>query len=638
MSVNAASTQYFILGTAGHIDHGKTTLIKALTGIDTDRLPEEKARGLSIDLGFAHLILPSGRIAGIVDVPGHNKFLKNMLAGVGGFDLGILVIDAREGPKAQTKEHLEILELLALFQLVVVVNKIDLIPPDERTNAISSISGFMSKSRFSRAPLVQVSAITGEGVSELLKILDNELQTLTPKNPLAKPRLPIDRVFQVSGFGTVITGTLLSGTIKQNDRMMILPIKREVRIRNLETYGEKTDQAIAGSRVAANLTGVDQEAIKRGMVLVDTAGSDPSRMMEGKLFVLPSAPHGVKNGEQIKIYIGTAEYIAHIFLFDKKELLPGEEGFVHFKLESQGAAFRDDHFILRSFSSLYTIGGGTILEPYATRSRKSEKLETLKIREGKDLKNQILDLFQSSPWSIFTLEQILKHENQASGEEVNIVIQELQRENTISLYSSDTYIFYKSINSTANAVLKALNELAECHRFREGFSQEDLQTRLKQPPQYIEAAIKLLVANGKITQRNDKFAPLNYSGELPPNIAKLKDKTLAMLQENFAPPPLEFIGKELKIPAAMLKEIKTYLIEHGKIIFISEDIAYPKESLEGAKEKIVAFLKQNKSITPAQVRDVLGVSRKYIIPLLEYFDRIKVTIRKEDHRILKTQL
>lgn len=626
--------RHFILGTAGHIDHGKTTLIKALTGIDTDRLPEEKTRGLSIDLGFAHLTLPSGRIAGIVDVPGHNRFLKNMLAGVGGFDLGILVIDAREGPRAQTQEHLDILELVALSRLVVAATKIDLLDVIELGKGIEKINLFIKQSRFSNAPIIPVSSITGQGIQKLIDSIDNEINNITLRDPLSSPRLPIDRIFHVAGFGTVVTGTLLSGTIKQNDKMQLLPIEKEIRIRHLEVYGNETDTALAGSRVAANIVGIEPGELKRGMVLLNPGGGKPSQFMEGKLTLLKNTPLSIKDGSQIRLYIHTAEYLAHIFLFDKKELNPGEESFVHFRLTSPGIALSGDHFIVRSSSPLYTLGGGIILEPYATRSKKSDKLEKLQIREGADIKSRIINIFQTNLWPNLVIDDI-SNSLSIPADEIAPVLKQLQNNGIIQMINN-SYLFSRSITVAASTVFKTITELAERHRFKQGFAIDDIHARSKLPNCYVEAALNALVKSGSITEIDGKIAPNNHTGELPANLSKMKDKILDDLYHaQFSPPPLDYLAKEYRIPQSMLKEIKTYLIERDKIVFISDEIAYPKEILEKAKSIITDFIKKNSSVTPAQTRDLLGASRKYIIPLLEYFDRIKLTIRKEDARVLR---
>lgn len=649
-------TQHYILGTAGHIDHGKTTLIKALTGIDTDRLPEEKKRGLSIDLGFAHFTLPSGRIAGIVDVPGHNKFLKNMLAGVGGFDLGMLVVDAREGPKAQTKEHLDVLELVGLSGLIVVITKIDLLEPDELQSAISDIKNFIQKSTFKEAPVVAVASTTGKGFPELISALDKELDKIPPRNPSSPPRLPIDRVFHVPGFGTVITGTLLSGTIHKNDEMMVLPIGKKVRIRHIEVYGEEQEMTVAGSRVAANLAGIEYEMLNRGMVmlplfskeLTNTATSImATNIFEGKVAILPEAPLKVKDGGQIRLYLGTAEYLGRIFLLDKKELGQGEEGFAQFRLNSNGVAFEGDRFVLRSFSPLYTLGGGVILKTHASKSRKKEKVEELKIKEiicgykekGKDLKSRLLNLFQNSPGNPFTLkglkEQLKLEQIEIHKTEIEDTLTTLIKEGTICPAHSSTYILSRSVQASAKQLIRTLNNLSKKHRFKEGFTRNEVIALTKLNLIIANFAIDALLVQKSIKENNGLIALFNHTGELPLNLAKLKDKIFSLLNDNkFAPPTLHSIGDELKIPQGILKEIKTYLVEREFIVFINDEIAYPKDILETAKEKLKEFLIKEGSITPAQVRELLGISRKYVIPLLEYLDRIKITIRKEDKRIL----
>ncbi|MDD4170142.1 MAG: selenocysteine-specific translation elongation factor, partial [Desulfotomaculaceae bacterium] len=376
--------KHLIIGTAGHVDHGKTALVKAMTGVDTDRLKEEKERGISIELGFTSLELPSGRKAGIVDVPGHERFIKHMLAGAGGFDLVLLVIAADEGVMPQTREHLDIIQLLQVKKGVVVLTKADLVDEEWLELVTEEVREFLQDTVLEKAPLVTVSAVTGQGIAALLELLDHVAEETESKTAAGTPRLPVDRVFSVTGFGTVVTGTLVAGQLRVGDMVKVQPAGLTARVRSLQVHGKKVEVAGAGQRVAANLAGLEVEQVSRGSVVAGTDSLVPSHRLDVHLLLLDSADRPLKNRERVRFHIGSGETLGRVVLLDREELAPGATAYAQVELEEMVAAVKGDRFVIRSYSPLWTIGGGTVIDAAPGRKHKrfrSEVLGALATRE-----------------------------------------------------------------------------------------------------------------------------------------------------------------------------------------------------------------------------------------------------------------
>ena len=371
--MTSETSRHLIIGTAGHVDHGKTALIKALTGADTDRLKEEKARGISIDLGFAPFRLPGGVVAGVVDVPGHERFISNMLAGIGGIDLVLLVVDVMEGVMPQTHEHMQILQLLNIRRGIVVLTKCDLAEEDWIDIVEEEIREEVAGTFLEEAPFCRVSAVTGEGIPDLVDTIRQAVAALTPKDADGPMRLPVDRHFTVAGFGTVVTGTLLSGSVRAGDTVEVLPPGRQVRVREVQVHGRKEEQGFAGQRVALNLAGLDRELIQRGSVVGTPGIFEQTERMDVRLTLLPDAPRPLKFRDPVHFYLGTARVVGIVALLDRDLLEPGESAIVQIHLDRPLVAHRQDRFIIRSYSPMTTIGGGTVIDPSPVKHRRFRK-------------------------------------------------------------------------------------------------------------------------------------------------------------------------------------------------------------------------------------------------------------------------
>ncbi|MCG8401845.1 MAG: selenocysteine-specific translation elongation factor, partial [Firmicutes bacterium] len=472
--------KHIIIGTAGHVDHGKTVLVKALTGTDTDRLKEEKERGISIELGFAYLKLPNSRKAGIIDVPGHERFIKNMLAGVGGIDLGLLVIAADEGVMPQTREHLEIIQLLQVDRGVVVLTKKDLVDREWLEMVHEDVLEFIQHSRLKNAPVVAVSAVTGEGMEELLQTIDGLAAGVEKRKFSGPPRLPVDRVFSITGFGTVATGTLLSGELHVGDGLQVYPGDQVYRVRNLQVHGHKVKTAESGQRVAVNLTGLATGDINRGDVLAPPGSLKPSHRLDARLQLLASAPKALKHRARVRVYLGTAEILGRVILLDREELQPGEEAYVQFQLEESAAVAKADHFVIRSYSPMRSIGGGPVVDPAPPRHRRNrpEVLDTLATAERGSPAELAAQHLQSSH-RIFTPAEVAAGTG-IDQETAARALRELMESRLAVGFvaeGEDYYLAASVMSRWESTILHTLEEHRRKFPLREGYPREELRSR-----------------------------------------------------------------------------------------------------------------------------------------------------------------
>ena len=439
--------KHIILGTAGHIDHGKTTLIKALTGKDTDRLKEEKDRGISIELGFTYFDLPSGKRAGIVDVPGHERFIKNMLAGASGIDLVMLVVAADEGVMPQTKEHLSILSLLHIKKGIIILTKKDLVDEEWLEIVIEQIQEDVSGTFLENAKIIPVSSVTGDGINHLIDEIDSLTDVVEAKH-LDKPfRLPVDRVFSIAGFGTIVTGTLISGIINEGEKIMIYPRKIESRVRSIQVHDYKVKQAEAGQRVAINIAGIKTDEINRGDIIAFPNSMESSLMFDARLELLKNAERGINNRDRLRIYHGSAEVFGRVVLLDREELKPGENAFVQMRLEEEIACQKDDRFVIRFFSPMITIGGGVVLDPNPPKRKrfKEDVIEELTIKE----KGSVDEVVEQNILKISSLypniETIAKSSGNINIQQCREILRQLEENNRIKSFSSNEGAFYLHI-------------------------------------------------------------------------------------------------------------------------------------------------------------------------------------------------
>ena len=627
-----------ILGTAGHIDHGKTSLVKALTGTDTDRLPEEKARGITIDLGFAFLEEPGGLTIEIVDVPGHERFVKNMLAGVGGIDLAMLVIAADEGVMPQTREHLAICSLLKIKAGLIALTKADLVEADWLELVREDVAGAVRGTFLEGAPIVPVSSKTGQGLDELRAAL-RALAAAVPQRATDElPRLPIDRVFTVKGFGTVVTGTLTAGALATDDRVEVYPKRAEAKIRGLQAHGHPVTSARAGQRTAINLQGLERAAIARGDVVGRPGTLVASTLVDGTLELLADAPRAVKTRTRVRFHVGTSEIMARALLLDRPELAPGETGFVRFRLEAPLVARPGDRFVVRSYSPIVTIGGGTLLDVDPPRFK----------RKGPALVTHLEALQTGSPEVV--LEEHIRHVGSGgvrlttlSGrvpfgpERLRVLLEALRASGRVVSIDRDWFIHPDSFARLRGLVVDELSAFHRAHPLKPGMSREELRGRAGGADERVFAFLmSSLDAEGVAKTERDKARLASHEVRLSPEQQRVVDTLEGEFSRAEAAPPSpeEALGRA-GVGGDEEHELFQVLVQSGKLVRVKESLFFHARALDSIQTKLVALLRERKEIGPSDIKDLLGISRKYAIPLLEFFDQRRVTARVGERRILR---
>jgi selenocysteine-specific elongation factor len=637
--VSDAAPKHVVVGTAGHIDHGKTSLVKALTGIDTDRLPEEKARGITIDLGFAFLEEPGGLTIEIVDVPGHERFVKNMLAGVGGIDLAMLVIAADEGVMPQTREHLAICSLLHIKAGLIALTKADMVEPDWLELVREDVAGAVRDTFLAGAPILPVSAKTGQGLDELRVALRTLAQSVPQRGTDQLPRLPIDRVFTVRGFGTVVTGTLTAGALGVDDRVEVFPRKTEAKIRGLQTHGRPVTSARAGQRTAVNLQGLERAAIARGDVVGLPGTLVPSMLVDGTLELLKDAVRPLRSRARVRFHVGTSEIMARAILLDRTELAPGETSFARFRLEGQLVARPGDRFVVRSYSPVVTIGGGTLLDVDPPRFK----------RRGPALVAHLTLLQTGDPEAV--LEEHVRHVGAAGVRLATLagrvpfgpaqlkgLLDALQAAGRVIAVERDWFIHPESFARLSTLVVDTLTAFHHAGPLKPGMSREELRSRAGGADERVFAfLLSALSADGTVKTERDKARLASHEVRLSPDQQRVVDR----LEDDFlraeaAPPSAEeALGRAGLGGGDEEHELFQVLVQAGKLVRVKESLFFHARALDTIQTKLVALLRERKEIGPADIKDLLGISRKYAIPLLEFFDQRRVTARVGERRILR---
>lgn len=624
-----------VIGTAGHVDHGKTWLIRALTGQDTDRLPEERRRGISIDLGFAEFRLPSGRRAGIVDVPGHERFIKNMVAGVTGIDLVLFVVAADEGVMPQTREHLQILQLLGVESGVVVLTKIDLVDAEWLQLVEDDVRSALTGSFLEEAPLVPVSVKTGQGLDHLRARIDELLPRVRRRADDAHVRLPIDRVFTVSGFGTVVTGTLVAGRIHPEDRLEVQPGEREVRVRRIEIHGRPAEHAEAGQRVALNVTGPAAGELSRGRVLV-TPGTQPAvGTFAAACTLLEDAARPLKSGARVRLHIGTSEVLGRMLLLDRDVLAPGERALVQFQAEEPVVATRGDRFIIRSYSPLRTIGGGSVLDPgQRYRRHRAEGLEFLSILDGGNLETIIVAILERAPGPV-GLETLARR--------LNLPVQQLQAllpavaERIVRIPAGGLVVAAAVYERLAGRLDTAVAGFHRVFRLQPGMPREQLRAEVLPgaDPRVFGALLDHLAGEGRLEVDGDRVRRPGFRPQLDDRLQAAAASLLAHFREaGSAPPAPAAAAAALALTPDELRSLVDMLVAQGGLVRVDEDLYLETSVYEGMVDAVRRLLAERGSATVAEIRDVLGTSRKYVLPFLAHLDRHKITRRVGDVRQL----
>ena len=621
-----------IVGTAGHIDHGKSALVKALTGTDPDRLEEEKRRGITIDIGFAHLELPGPNgerlRLGFVDVPGHERFVRNMLAGVGGIDLVLLVIAADESIKPQTREHFDICRLLGIRRGLTVLTKSDLVDSETLEVVRLEVEEFLRGSFLEGAPIVAVSSKTGAGLEELKRELAQSSADSQPRDTNALARLPIDRVFVIKGFGTVVTGTLLAGTIRKDDELEVFPGQRRVRVRGVQVHGEEAEQAEAGQRTALNLAGVSTEEMARGMSLVPPGLFHTTNRLDVELTLLPSA-RPLKDRARVHLHAYTAEIVAEVVLYGTRQLAPGHSGFAQLRTAEPLLLLPGDRFILRQFSPVVTIGGGTVLDsaplggkgarekaeailPVLSRGSPQEVLQARVARRGAS-GLPLTDAVAETGW--------LSAQVEAQAAKAKLA------------RFADVFLSQEAFLETRQRALAAVEEFHRANPLVAGISKEELREKLALRPEVFSAILAALFANRKLEATGEQVRAAGRGMVLKDEEAESK----RAIEQAFATaglkvPALKDVLAGLRVDKARAQKIVTLLLRDKLLVKISEDLVFHRTALEELRKQIGAYKTRSTKIGVAEFKELTGVSRKYAIPLLEYLDRERVTRRVGDQR------
>lgn len=621
-----------IVGTAGHIDHGKTTLIKALTGRNTDRWEEEQRRGITIDLGFTYFDLKNGDRVGIIDVPGHEKFINNMVAGVVGMDLVLLVVAADEGIMPQTREHMDILGLLGIKKSILVINKCDLVDEEWLELVEEEIQEELEGTFLEGAPVVKVSAATGQGLDELTDTIQQLMSDeVVAKDTQTIPRLPIDRAFTLSGFGTIITGTLISGTITREDVLEMYPIGKECKIRNIQVHGQNQDKCYAGQRVAINLSNVKKKEIRRGCVLAPKNSMKNTDLLDVKLKVLEDSMRILINHERLHLYTGTSEILCRAVLLDKEQIGPGEEGLVQLRLEEEIAVKRGDRFVVRFYSPMETIGGGIVLESNPVRKKRfdAQAIEELKKKESGSLGDVMELQIKEHGDTMITLAELAKVMAH-SVDELKEYLEELEESGTIFVFpmKKDTYLWHRDSEfAVRQKIEETLQKYHSEHPYRYGMKKAEIHnTFLKKiKPNIFDAYIERMTGENVYGRREEYLSLPGY--EVPKDAMYLQTEKL--IEDTFEKAGYDFVRfSEIdfgKIPRQTAEDVVLMMIDEGKVLRINEEMFTMKHLMDEAKEKIQNHLKEENLITIAQVRDMFSTSRKSAKPILEYMDSIKVT-------------
>ena len=633
--------QHVIIGTAGHVDHGKSSLVKALTGTDPDSLPEEKARGLTIELGFVFFDIPDyEKQIVFIDVPGHEKLVKTMVAGASHINAALLVIAADEGVAVQTREHFDILTLLRINRGLIALTKSDLVDRTRLEEAEREVRDFVRGTFLESALIIPVSSVTGEGLDKLKSALMGIGRQVERAEDSGIFRLPIDRVFTVHGFGTVIAGTVLSGEVRIGDRIEIFPERIIAKVRGIQVHKEKRDLSGIGNRTALNLQDIDKDLLRRGQCAAAPGSLSPALRMDGRLRLLPDAK-GVKTRDRLRLHVGTDELIARIVLLQVEKLLPGESALVQFVLESPGVALPGDQFIVRTFSPVTTVGGGEILDPTPERHKRFDgaAIEGLRRFEG-PLEARVEQVFRKSQKRSLTPEEaaILLGKRVQVIREVVGKLAESGKLFRIPADKDGRFLPADARAALKEKTLAVLKKYFLANPHRTSMPIADLKSQLERDADEpsMRSVIDELVAQEALVPIDSGLALPGHEARLQPKEQELADRVEAIYRKaGFEPPLEEEVVRQMRLPLNDFRKVLGILLKEGRLVRLDPRIIYHRESFERSKSLVVDFLRLRREITIAGAKDVLRVSRKFACAVLEYLDRIQVTRRKGDVHVLK---
>ncbi|MGB2908702.1 MAG: selenocysteine-specific translation elongation factor [Candidatus Aminicenantaceae bacterium] len=637
---------HVIVGTAGHIDHGKTALVKALTGIDADTLSEEKRRGITIELGFVFLDAPeSAKQVVFIDVPGHEKLVKTMVAGASNIDAALLVVAADEGINVQTREHFEILQLLGIEKGIMALTKSDLVDTDSLAGLESALQGFVQGTFLEGAPVLPVSAVTGEGVADIKQALLDLADTVQERRDSGIFRMPVDRVFTMSGFGTVIAGTVLSGKVQTGERLEVYPEQMTSRVRGIQVHHSRVERSVMGRRTALNLPEIKKEDLKRGQVAAVPGSLVPTQRLDGRLHLLKSFGKELKNRTRVRLHVGTAEVICRIMLLEKDIAKPGEAALVQFLLEAPTVALPGDRFVIRSFSPVLTIGGGVILD---SRPGKHKRLDPevaagIERLEG-SLESRLEQMFLQSGYSPRGLAHmsLILGESKARIEEAAAALLE-QGSLVLTAKSGglggreDLYLHRDSYSQLKESIQAEVKTYLEKNPYQTTLPLAELKTRLlkKTDANTFDLVLEDLKDKNQISVGQGRVGPAGYRVDLNPKDRGLADQIEQAFRRGDIKAPLESeVREQLAIPEKAFTDLMTVLLEEGRLVRLDDKVVYHTLTLHKVRSFVIEYVRRQGSITLAELRDALKFSRKYAQPILEYFDEQGLTRRQGDKRVL----
>ncbi len=615
---------YYTIGMAGHIDHGKTTLTKALTGVDTDRLKEEKERNISIEPGFAPLVLNNEMHISIVDVPGHERFIRQMIAGVAGIDLVLLVIAADEGVMPQTKEHLQILKFLGIKKCMIVVSKIERVEKELLELAVDEINELLADTDYKDAPILYIDSLSRNGIPELKQAIQKELKNLNQRNSHGSFRLPIDQAFTVQGHGTVVRGTVFEGSVTKDSQLTLLPSEKKIKIRQIQVHNQETKQAQAGQRVALNITGATKDEIRRGDVLVDSENFQVTNMIDVSLKLVSSLSIPLKQRSPVKLHVGTTEAYGKIVFFDRNEVQEStDEILCQIRLDDEIVVRRGDRFILRRPTPVETLGGGLITQPQAQKYRFGEETINMLKKQKERSPSEIIDDLLQTHKLLSTLRLIQ--------------LSSLQEEEVKEILSSGSYIkvnekgysLKRTISELSATILERLINYHKEFPLRIGMSKAELRQEIKQDKNLIEYCINVLLQNSAIKKDEQYLSVATFYPSLPKG--PLENIVDSLLNDAIQPKKWGDYFKEVSIKNQAANELKGYLLKTKQAFLLGEDTLVHKNAVEKAVAKLQAQTNERFSLTEA--KEILSLSRKYLIPFIELLDEQQLTLREEGNRV-----
>jgi len=633
--------KHIVLGTAGHVDHGKTALIKALTGVDTDRLKEEKERGITIELGFASLRLSNGQLCGIVDVPGHERFVKNMVAGAAGIDMVLMVIAADEGVMPQTREHLQICSLLNIRKGLVALTKIDLVDRDWLELIKEDLADFLKGSFLEGAPVIPVSAHTEEGLPELMAAIETITAGIEEETDTGVFRLPVDRVFTIRGFGTVVTGTLRSGQVNVADTVQILPGKVTAKVRGLQVHNSAVTSAESGQRTAINLQGLERTDIQRGQVLVHPDTIAATLRIDTFLEYIPPDKKKLMHRSLVRLHTGTSETMARFLLMDGDELQPGEKAYAQFFTAEPVVVMAGDHFVIRSYSPITTLGGGLVVDPLPRKHKRNNPaiLESFeRLHHGSEEEKTVAIIERAGPEGI-PLALLVMRTGLPSAKLKKILDGLISRHELIVLDKENLTVVSASFHKELQQ--KILNELSAYHKkypLKEGSLKEELRSVLGRhvPVRLFLSAVQALARTGKIVLDREIIRLAEHQINLQEDMEELRETLNRIyLDAGLTPPTMREVMERLAEKKNPARKVMDVMLRDGILVKISEDLYFHRDSLQNLRENYKNLLIKEGKATPASFRELTGLSRKFIIPLMEYFDLTKLTIRAGEFRLLR---